>query len=62
MIEVMYFYHRNDGKIITHYAYFHRADRALRFIYKCIRSPKMVYGSVNCDDPYDQEWIESRIK
>mgnify|MGYP003290038746 CR=1 FL=1 len=62
MIEVCYYYHRNDGKIIEYTNYFNKADKALRFIYKCIKSPKMTFISYDCEDPYDQEYIERRLK
>ena len=62
MIEVVYYYHRNDGKIIEHCEYFQKANIALKFIYKCIRHPKMTFISYDCEDPYDQEWIERRLR
>lgn len=63
MIEVKYLYIRRDGKITQHYAYFTKADKALRFMFKCEHSKDLVYGGeFSCTDPLDTEYILRRFK
>lgn len=58
MIEVVYYYIKKDNTIIKNYAYFQRADKALRFMYKCKNSKNLVYsGEFSCDDPMDTDYI-----
>ena len=63
MIEVKFYYQRTNGHWYTGFKTFHDVHKAIRFIYKCNISPKMVYsGEVECDDPYDQDLISRRFQ
>lgn len=63
MIEVKYYYIKKNGNIMQHYAYFHRVESAIRFMYKCKNSKNLVYsGEFSCTDPYDTEVINRRFK
>lgn len=62
MIEVKYYYIKKDNTIMEHYAYFHNANKALRFMFKCKNSKRMVYsGEFSSDDPLDTEYILRRF-
>lgn len=63
MIEVEYLYIHKNGSVTKHSAYFQRADKALRFMYKCNRSKNLVFtGDFTCTDPEDTEYINRRWK
>ena len=63
MIEVKFYYINKFGVPIESYMHFHRAEKALRFMYKCKNSKTLVYsGEFACDDPNDTEYINLRFK
>lgn len=63
MIEVEYLYINKTGQVTKHCAYFHRADKALRFMFKCSKSKNLVFaGDYSCTDPLDFEYINKRWK
>lgn len=63
MIEIKYYYQKLNGIWYQAYKTFYRADKALRFLYKCKSSPRLVYdGDIACDDPLDFEYIQRRFK
>ena len=63
MIEVKYYYMNKSGTWMYAYAYFHKPEKALRFMYKLKSAKKMFYaGEFSCDNQYDTEYITRRFK
>lgn len=61
MIEVKFYYQRVNGIWYVGFKTFTDVQKAIKFIYKCVHSKKMVYsGEVTCDDPEDLEIINRR--
>ena len=62
MIEIVYYYQRVNGHWYKATKTFYNVNKAIRFIYKCNNSSKMLYsGEFTCDDPYDMALINSRF-
>ena len=62
MIEIEYYYQRLDGKWYKVTKTFYSTQKAIRFIYKCNSSSRMLYsGDITCDDPFDFELIQRRF-
>lgn len=63
MIEIKFYYQKLNGNWNIATKTFNDVYKAIRFIYKCNRSPKLLFsGDVTCDDPYDLELIHRRFK
>ena len=63
MIEIEYWYlSKKQGGWTKACAYFTNLDKAIRFMYMCKRNKNMRLGDWTCDDPWDTEEIERRIK
>ena len=62
MIEITFYYLKVDGNWYRGTKNFNDTDKAIRFIYKCLRSSKLVFsGEINCEDDYDLEIIRHRF-
>ena len=62
MIEISYYYEQSPGHWILCTNYFHRLDKAIRFMYVVKRHPRMVYHELHCDDTWDEQQIRRRFK
>lgn len=62
MIEISYYYEQSQGKWILCTNYFHKLDKAIRFMYVIQKNPKMVWHELHCDDPWDDKQIRRRFK
>ena len=63
MIEIKFYYQKLNGHWYYAHKTFYSVHSAIKFIYKCNRSSKLLYsGEFTCDDPYDVEIINRRFK
>lgn len=62
MIEVEFDYKTISGDWKTGKKTFYDEEKAIRFIYKCIRDPRMIYSSFTADDRETCEYIMWRIR
>ena len=60
MIEVSYYYTRGDGKWTLCTNYFHKKEKALRFLFMLKKHPKMVFMELHADDTWEAEWLRRK--
>ena len=62
MIEVEFNYKNISGEWKTGSRTFYDVEKAIRFIYKCQRDPRLSYSSFSADDSETCEYINWRMR
>lgn len=62
MIEVEFDYKNINGDWKTGSRTFYDVEKAIRFIYKCQRDPRLSYSSFSADDSETCEYINWRMR
>lgn len=62
MIEVEFDYKNINGDWKTGSRTFYDEEKAIRFIYKCKRDPRLIFSSFSADDSETCEYIMRRTR